>query len=94
MVLIERDSKVEKIIKDDLADLVKEATELLVNEDYDKISNYLFQRQLRIDYLTASLVVDKLFHDKVLYNPILSEDEDDNIILTVDKNKLRSFLIN
>lgn len=94
MMLIERDKKLDTIKESDILKLVKEAIEILNEHKYDRVSNYLFQRRLKVDYLTASLVVGKLFEDKIVHSPILSEDEEDNIILTVNKNKLRSLLIN
>src|SRR3989344_1887287 len=90
MMLIERDKKIESIKEKDITKLLKEAMELLEEHKYDTVSNYLFQRRLMTDYLTASLIVDRLFKDKILHSPTLAEDEEDNIVLTVDKNKLRS----
>jgi hypothetical protein len=94
MMLIERDKNLERINKNDVNGLVKEAMELIEEQRYDRVNVFTFQRRLRIGNLLASLVVDRLFKDKIIYDPVLSEDEVVDVVFKVDKDKIRTLMIN
>lgn len=82
-------------IKEDIEGLVFKAIKVCLKENYDKVSPYLFQRRLAIDFYTAVWITGELKKRKVLINPIYeNEDKEENVIFEVDKIKLNSYFKN
>lgn len=85
-----------KVFMKSLNKLVDDAIHLCREYDYDKVSPYLFQRRLMVDYDTGELVFRELEKRGIITDAhIIDEDtEDENIIGIVDKEKLKKFFMN
>ena len=82
-------------IRENIEDLVYRAIKICADEKFDKVSPYLFQRRLMVDFYIAVWVVGELKKKKVLVNPIYeNEEEEENVIFEVDKVKLNSYFKN
>ncbi len=78
-----------------LDELVNNAIYLCKKGDYDRVSPYLFQRQLMIDLDTAIRLFEELKKIKLVTNvEYTNEEGDENWIGYIDKEKLKELIVN